>query len=317
MSQTPDAAAPVAPPRGLMRGLPYLFLLITTLTWAGHVVVAKGLSGSLPPVALAFWRTLIATLILLPLGWTHVRRDWAVIRRSLPALAMIAVPSVALFNLFLYEAVETTTAINVSLISTTMPAMIILLAWLILKQRLHAQQLAGMLLSAAGALLVIMHGDWYALAHLEFVRGDLWMVAAVAATALYSVLLHFRPPIHSLSLALMMFLIGTPLLLPVYLWDLYGSGHTFTLTAGVAAGIGYIALFPSVIAYLCWNRGIEMVGASRAGLFMNFIPVFVAMLAYLFLDEMLYWYHPTGLLIILCGVFLFNRLPATETRARP
>ena len=295
-----------------INSMPYVLLLVTTITWAGHVVIAKGIAGSIPPVSLAFWRSFFACLILLPLGWPRLRRDWPVIRRSLPILILISAPAVALFNTFLYLAVQTTTAINVSLISTTMPAVIIILSRLILRHRIGSHQVAGLLLSFTGALLVIVRGDWHTLAGLVFVRGDLWMVAAVSSTALYSVLLHYRPPIHALSLTLMMFIIGVLLLLPPYLWEWF-RGAGFEVTPAVAASIAYIALFPSVIAYFCWNRGIQLVGASRAGLLMHFVPVFVAILAYLFLGEVLHWYHPVGLVLILAGVFMFNRRRMAES----
>ncbi len=132
------------------------------------------------------------------------------------------------------------------------------------------------------------------------------MMAAVILYALYSALLRQRPAIHPLSFLIYTFGLGILFLLPLYVWELSGS-QTITLTHDVVLSILYVALFPSIVAYFCWNRGVEVIGANRAGLFINLIPVFASVLAILFLGETLQGFHIIGMALIFGGMILFNR----------
>ena len=141
---------------------------------------------------------------------------------------------------------------------------------------------------------------------MALVQGDLLMIVAVVLYALYSALLPKRPDMHPVSFMTYTFGLGCLGLLPLYLWEMSVVG-TFTLTFGVAGSIGYVALFPSIVAYFCWNRGVAVIGANRTGLFINLIPVFAAVLAILFLGESLKAFHLAGMALILAGFVMFNR----------
>lgn len=287
-------------------GMPYLLLVITTLSWAGNTVLARGVVEVLPPLTLAFWRWLTALLLLLPFAWPFLKRDWPVVRASLPILALISLAGVSCYNTFLYIGVQTTTAINSGLILATGPAAIVLMSRLVLGQRISPAQAAGLLLSFAGVALVIAQGSASALARLAFVRGDLWVVGSVLASAVFSVFLRFRPKLHPASLVFCTFVLGLLFLLPFYAWE-RAIYPPVDFTPGVISSILYVAVAPSIIAFFCWNRGIELIGPNRAGLFLYLTPVFVAALAWLFLGEALYWYHFAGMLLIFGGMILFNR----------
>jgi len=144
------------------------------------------------------------------------------------------------------------------------------------------------------------------LACMSFAPGDILMMGAVILYALYSALLRQRPAIHPLSFLIYTFGLGILFLLPLYVWELSGS-QTITLTRDVVLSILYVALFPSIVAYFCWNRGVEVIGANRAGLFINLIPVFASVLAILFLGETLQGFHIIGMALIFGGMILFNR----------
>ena len=278
---------------------------VAPMCWAGNVVLAKGVVSMIPPVALAFWRWAVAFLILLPLTWPWVRRDWQAAARGWKIMGLLSFLGITAFNPLLYIAVQTTTAINSALIQTTMPAMILVICLLLYGERVSRMQVAGVILCVLGAAVVVLKGRWQALIHLNLVQGDLVMLVAVVLYAFYSALLPKRPSMHPLSFMVITFGVGTVGLLPLYLWEIAVVGP-FTLTPGVAASIGYVAVFPSIVAYFCWNRGVAVIGANRTGLFINLIPVFAAILAILFLGESLKAYHLAGMTLILAGFVLFN-----------
>jgi len=287
--------------------LPAFFLVaVAPLCWAGNIVVAKGVTAMIPPVALAFWRWTSAFLILLLFAWPTVKKDWKTALAGWKVMLPLALFGITGFNTLLYMAMHTTTAINGALIQTTMPAVIILISMVFFGERVSWLQASGVALCVLGATVVVLKGSWQALIDMALVRGDLLMIAAVVLYALYSVLLLKRPKIHPLSVLVYTFGLGAFGLLPLYLWEMSVVGG-FALTPGVAGSIAYVALFPSIVAYFCWNRGVAVIGANRTGLFINLIPVFAAILAIVFLGETLKAFHLVGMALIVAGFVLFNR----------
>jgi drug/metabolite transporter (DMT)-like permease len=284
----------------------YVLLPIAPLCWGGNIVLARGVIDILPPVGFAFWRWTLAFFLLLPFAWGRARRDWPRARAGWKNLLVLGITGIAGFNTLLYTAVHTTTAINGSLIQTTMPGFIILMSVTVLGEKVSLRQLTGAAACVLGAALVVLHGNPAALYKLDFALGDLLMVVAVVLYAVYSLALSRRPPVHPLSLMLYIFAVGVLGLLPVYLWELAYIGG-FSLTLPVLLSIGYVALFPSIVAYFCWNRGIDIIGPNLGGLFICLIPVFASMLAIAFLGETLRPYHIAGMLMIIAGMFIFSR----------
>jgi len=286
--------------------LPYFLLLIPPLCWGGNAVLARGVVDVVPPVSLAFWRWIAALAILLPFTFGHVKRDWKTAMDSWQWLLVLSFLGVSCFNSMLYTAAHTTTAINVSLMQTAMPAMIILISWIVFKEKISSIQLVGVMVSMVGACFIVVRGQWRILLTMELVKGDVLMLIAVFVYALYSALFRKRPSIHPLSLLVLTFGWGALMLLPLYIWELVVVGP-FSLSLAALMSILYVAVFPSVVAYFCWNRGIELIGANRAGLFTYLIPVFASVMAILFLGETLRGYHVMGMVLILVGMVIFNR----------
>ena len=292
--------------RGVSVLLPYALLLVPPLCWAGNAVLARGVADIVPPISLAFWRWAIAFAILLPFSLGHVKRDWKTAMHSWKWMLVLSFLGISCFNSLLYTAAHTTTAINVALMQTAMPAMIILISWVVFREKISSVQMTGVMVSMAGACLIVVHGEWQVLLAMNLVEGDVLMLVAVFIYALYSALLRKRPPIHPLSLLALTFGFGTLMLLPFYLWELMAVGP-FSVTPAAVMSILYVALFPSIIAYFCWNRGIELIGANRAGLFTYLIPFFASVMAIFFLGETLRGYHVVGMLLIFSGMVIFNR----------
>jgi len=285
---------------------PYLLTAVAPLCWGGNIVLARGVADIIPPVSFAFWRWTIAFVLLLPFTWRTARQDWSQVVKSWKLMSGLSILGISVFNTMLYTAVHTTTAINGAMIQTTMPAVIILATLVMFKEKVTRLQILGVAICIIGAFIVILRGRWNTLLGMSFAPGDILMMGAVIVYALYSALLRQRPAIHPLSFLIYTFGLGVIFLLPVYIWELAGSA-TMTLTLQVVLSILYVALFPSILAYFCWNRGVEVIGANRAGLFINLIPVFASILAILFLGETLQVFHIIGMVLILGGMILFNR----------
>jgi len=286
--------------------LPYALLTIAPLCWAGNVVVARGIVDTFPPVSLAFWRWSVAALILLPFARHPAIHDWETALSHWKILVLLSITGISVFNTLLYMSVQTTTAINAALIQTVMPAVIIVFSHMIFKEKIRLVQTVGVVVSMTGALVVIMRGQLSNMLQLAFVQGDLLMFLAIFFYALYSVFLKKRPAMHPLSFLFYIMAMGSLGLLPIYLWECIGNSPS-GLEAAFVFSILYFALFPSLIAYFCWNKGVELIGANRAGLFINLIPIFASFMAVLWLQESLEWFHFMGLLLVVIGMALFNR----------
>jgi len=196
-----------------------------------------------------------------------------------------------------------------------MPAVIVLLSLMLYRERAAARQMAGVVVCLLGAVLIVLRGELKTLLAMSFVQGDLLMIIAVAAYGLYSVLLRRRPPIHPLSLLAATFFLGAAGLLPLYLIERAALGP-FTLSCDIVLSILYVALFPSIVAYFCWNKGVDLLGPNRAGLFINLIPAFASLLSVPLLGESIELFHLGGMGLILGGMLLFYVTPIKTTGAR-
>ena len=287
-------------------GLPYILLMIAPLCWAGNIVLARGVIEIIPPVSLAFWRWTIAFIILLPLVWKFAKQDWGLMITHWKIMIFLSLTGISLFNVLLYTAVHTTTAINGALIQTVMPAAIILISVMLFNDKINRIQATGVSLCAIGTALVVLHGKFSNFLSLSFKQGDLLMIIAVIFYALYSACLRKRPNIHPLSFLVYTFGIGALFLSPFYIWEMayIDAGE---LNKNFVFSILYVAIFPSIVGYFCWNKGIEMIGANRGGLFINLIPVFASLMAIVWLNESLMLFHVVGMGLIFMGMILFNR----------
>lgn len=284
----------------------WLLMMLPPLFWASNAVMGRAVAGTIPPIGLAFWRWVLGTLIVLPFAWTHLRHDLRALRAGWKEVLLLGTLGIGIFNTFQYVALTSTTALNAVMLQSSMPVLIVLMSLLLFGDRVRAAQGAGIAVSLAGAATLVSRGDPAVLLGLRLNVGDLWMLAAVVVYAAYTTLLRRRPAIHGLSFILVTFAIGAVELLPFYLWEsLTQRPVEATLTTALA--VGYVALFPSIVAYLCFNRVVELVGANTAGLIIHLVPVFGSLLAILFLGERLHWYHGVGIALIAAGIALATR----------
>jgi len=285
----------------------YLLLVLTALFWAGNWVIARGLQGHMSPIAMAFWRWLGAFVILLPFVAAPLARERHIIRRSWKVLAVLGVLGVTAFNTLTYTGLKFTTATNAVLLNSVIPILIIAINVIFLREPLGARQAAGVAVSLAGVLIIVAHGDLDALLHFRLNPGDIWVLGAMLCWAIYTVLLRWRPrELSSRAFTGSVVAIGVVVLLPIFAWD-YGEGHRTQWGPVTWSAVAYFAVFPSVLAYFFWNAAVERVGGERAGTFLHLMPLFGAVLAWIFLGESLLWYHFAGAALIFSGLFITSR----------
>jgi drug/metabolite transporter (DMT)-like permease len=310
--RTPTVARPTLASRTFANA--YLLLVLTMIFWAGNSVVARGIHESVPPIALAWLRWVLATLFVLPFAWPHLRRDWPQIRASWPTLLLLGTVGAGTFIALYYYGISKTSAINALVINSAVPLLIPLAAFALYRERINRFQVFGIALSLLGVLTVLFKGDPRVLLALDLNQGDLWVLIAMGVWSVYTVLLRKQPPIHWLSFAAITFSVASLINLPLFIGEqlLYRQIHW---SWGGVLAVLYVATLPSATAQIFYIRSVELIGASRAGVFVHLVPMFGAIMAILFLGETLHRYHLAGFALILLGVWLASRpekIPAPQ-----
>jgi len=295
---------------------PYLLLSLTSLFWAGNIVLARYVAGHVPPMTLSCVRWVGVFFLLLPFAWPHLKADWPVLRRRLPLLVVLSATGFALNNALSYWALQYTQALNALMIQSSGPLFVALWSLLLFGVRLTSAQFAGIALSLAGVFTILLHGDISALANIEFNRGDLMFASAVLAFGLYSALMPRRPRTHQLSLIMFTTGCGSLLLLPFSIWEI-ASGTTLHFDALTLATLVYVVIFPSTLAYLFFNRGIALIGPNRAAPFLHLVPVFGSVMAIALLGERPRLFHLVGYLLVLSGVVIASRQASAKKQQSP
>ena len=297
------------------RASAFFLLALANLFWAGNWVIGRALRDAIEPVTLNFWRWLIAALILAPFALPAMAANRGAIRRSAGLLLLLALTGVGLFQTLVYVGLRTTTTVNAVLLNSSAPLFMLLCSWAIERERATNRQIAGMLISLAGILVILARGEPDSLLRLEFHAGDGWILLAMPMWGIYSVLLKRRPP--ELGGVVFLFLIsvaGVMLLAPVFVLEALHTPlrwpprwPTQWPTAGEAAAVLYVAAAASVGAFICWNRGVAIVGANAAGFTLHLLPAFGTLLAMVFLGEAFHAFHAAGVTTILVGVIVATR----------
>lgn len=284
-----------------------LCALGATAIWSGNFIVARLLNESIAPATLSLLRWGTAFLGLLPFAWPAARASRQAILRSLPAMIPMAVLGVTVFNVLVYTGARTSPALNLSLIATSTPVFIMLLAAIFLREKLTLKKVLGLAFALGGVLLLVTKGDPSSLAGLRFSVGDLWMTLASVIFAAYSILVRrftggLDQPVFLLTL------IGTGLvfLVPWAGWEItVGGAPEITPTAVIC--ILYVGLGASLAAYAMWNSAVATIGPSLAGLIYYSLPLFSGVTAFIFLDEPMGILHLVSAGCILGGIILATR----------
>lgn len=289
-----------------LQNQPTVLLTFTMLAWAGNILVARAMSDHIPPVALAQMRWSLAFLIILPFTFGHLRRDWPVLRRRIAMVAVLGFLGISAYNTMVYKGLATTTAINAALLSTIFPLMIAAIGFLIYRDRLTLLQAVGMVLACVGAAVILTRGDLGVVASLTFTPGDLWVLGALVAYAGYTVFLRERPQVHPLTFLTATIFVGQLLLIPFAVAE-YSAGARVSVDGATIATVLYVAIVPAILAFLCYNRAVRIIGSNRAGPYFHLIPIFVSLGAVTLLGERIAAFHVAGWVMILTGIALTQR----------
>ena len=281
----------------------YLLLVLTTLFWGGNAIAGKLAVGHVSPMLLTALRWGIAMVILWLIGRKQLRTDWQLVRGKLPLLMALGFLGFAVFNIALYSALLYTTAINVSIEQAAMPMLIFAANFLLFRLRVTWLQIVGFVLSIVGVMLTASHGDPRELLALNVNFGDLLMVIGVIVYSAYTVALRLKPAIHWQSLMIVLTgvaFIGT---LPFVAAEFYSGAGIVPDVQGWGV-VAYTIFFPSILAQIFYIKGVEMIGANRAGLFINLVPIFGTLLSVMILRETFHLYHGIAMVLVLGGIWL-------------
>ncbi|MBT2724361.1 DMT family transporter [Bacillus sp. ISL-46] len=290
-----------------MRYLYTSLLLLTSLLWSGDFVVGKFLVGHASSITLTNLRWMIAVVCLLPIVWIQEKRILPS-KRSIIPLVLMGLTGVVLYNVFMFLALERTDAMNVGLLSTLNPVSIAIFSFLLVGEKIRLLQMAAMVLSFFGVVIVLSRGEVERLLALDFNVGDLWMLAAVALWGLYSMFGKWAMKETSPMMStLYSGIFGILILLPFNL-----SSFTVTnVNPSFIWSVLYVGVLSTVVSMVFWNIGVQKLGGTAAGMFLNFNPIFTAIFAFLLLGERMTWIQFVGSVVVIAGCYLFGRFKAT------
>ena len=295
----------------------YVLLLLTTLFWGGNSIAGKFAIGHVSPMMLTALRWGLAVLALMAIGGIpRFRRDWPAVRRNLPLLFLLGATGFTLFNAAMYSALLYTSAINVSIEQAGMPMLIFAANFILYRMGVTPGQIAGFTLSLAGVGLTASHGNLFSLAELDINRGDLLMLVGIVIYSAYTVALRHKPDIHWQSLMLALCMAAFVLSLPFVAWEWFTDRLILPDARGWAV-TAYVVVFPSVIAQIFFIRGVELIGANRAGLFINMVPIFGTLLSIMILGEAFHLHHAVALAMVLGGIWLAEHSGRKRAMSKP
>jgi drug/metabolite transporter (DMT)-like permease len=296
--------------------LPFLLLALASLFWSGNWIVGRDLRDAMPPIALNFWRWTGAVLILAPFVLPRLAGRWHRVLHHWRILLLLGGTGAALFQMLVYVGLGMTTTINAVLMNSSVPLFILLCSWLFEREPATPRQIAGVALSFLGIMIIMLRGELGGLIALDVNRGDAVILAAMPVWGVYSVLLKRRPSeLSGLEFLFVLGLFGVVCLTPCVIAEA-AFVRTGSLSLRTFGAVVYVSLFSSVLGYICWNRGVEMIGANRAGFTIHLLPAFGTMLAILLLGEAIHLFHLVGLATILAGIFLATSARTTQLPGR-
>ena len=282
---------------------PYLMLCLVSLFWGGNMVLGRAVIADLPPVTLAFARWAGALLLALPFAWKHLQSDWPAIRRSWPLLLTLGITGVGLYNTMAYNGLRHTQAINGLLMQSSTPIFAMLWVFALFGDRPTWRQMMGIALSTIGIIVIACHGKLADLLTLNLNSGDLWIIAGLVVYTFYMALVKKRPAMHGLSFFTVTCAIGA--LTQVLLYPLErAAGLVANFTPLAVLVMVYAMIFPGFLAYLFFNRSLELIGANRAAPFSHLTPVFGTTLAVVFLGEQFALFHAVGIALVGSGIIV-------------
>ena len=286
----------------------YIFLILATLFWSGNFIVGKAASFfEIPPFSLNFYRWAFAWLILAPFTLKEIIQKKEHILENIKLILVLGITSITIFNSIVYYSLNFTQVISGVLMISTIPVMIIFFSWIFKIEKTNSYQILGVVFSLLGVAIIVTKADMDILINLNFNKGDLWMVVAMFSWAIYSALLRKKKfDLSQASLLEVIISAGLILLFPAYLIE-NALGYKLNVNLPFVLTLSYVVLFPGLASFICWIKGITIIGPNRAGIFLHLMPIFSTVLAILIFKEQFMNYHLFGAMFIMSGIFLSSK----------
>jgi len=288
--------------------LAYTLLVLASLCWSGNFIVGKFATlFEIPPLTLNTFRWISVWLILIPFTFKEIFKNIAYIKKNLLAIAFMGVITISTFNSVVYFALNYTQVVNAVLVLAIIPAVTIVLSSLMKVEKSNIFQIFGLILSIIGVGSIISNGDVQRIVSLSFNNGDLWMLVCVLSWALYSTLLKKNKfKLSQFSLIQIMVSVGVIFLIPQYFYE-QSIGLELNFNKAFFLILFYVVVFPAIVAYYCWQKGVEIIGPNRATMFIQLMPLFSAVMAIIIFKEKFELYHFVGATFIVSGIYLSNK----------
>lgn len=283
-----------------------MLLTLTAIFWAGNAVASRLAVGHVSPFMLVFLRWVLVLIVLWPLYGKQVREHWPKVRPRLARIVVMGFLGFTGFNALFYTAGHSTSAINIGILQGSIPVAVLAGAFLIYGTRASPVQIAGVLITMIGVVAAATHGVPLAILEIGLNRGDIAMLAACVLYAFYTVALRDRPNIPGTAFFTLLALIAAITSLPLLAAEALTTGLSMPTWRGWLVTL-YVAIFPSCLAQLFYVRGVDLIGPGRAGVFVNLVPVFAAILAVALIDEPFALFHAVALVLVIGGIWLAQR----------
>jgi drug/metabolite transporter (DMT)-like permease len=287
---------------------PIALLLVATILWGGNFVYGRAVADQLPPFTFAFLRWCLAFVIFLPIVWTPLKKEWKQILKYWPIVLAMSLTGIVGFTALLYLALHYTSSINASLVNTSTPILIYIISFIFLKERLSKNQRLGTLISLVGLFFIISKGSLETFLHFSFNRGDILVIAAVICWSFYSFLVkQYAEKLPGHTTFLVSIFMGIIILFPFFIYETLNPAIEVIWTAKSIFAIFYTGIFASIVAFISWNTGVVKLGANKAGIYLNLVPVFATLFAVLFIGESIELFQVIGGVFAVFGVYLTSR----------
>lgn len=284
----------------------YAYLAATMLCWGGNAIAGQFAVDNVSPLLLVALRWLFVSSFLVVMYRKELRETWPMLRKAPLRTVLMAVLGFTAFNSLFYIASHHTTGINIGILQGTIPVIVLVMSVFVFSTRIGAMQVAGVIMTLVGVIAVASRGDLDRLLNLEFNPGDALMLVACLFYGGYTLGLKVRPPMPGMVFLSWLSIIAAVSSLPLALVEWLGGGTQWPTAQGWVV-TAYVAIFPSFLSQIFFIRGVELIGPERAGVFVNLVPIFAAILAVLLLNESFEVYHAIALALVLGGIGLSER----------
>jgi drug/metabolite transporter (DMT)-like permease len=286
----------------------YVMLTLCSFFWSGNFIVGKFATlYEVPPLTLNFFRWLIVWIILIPFTLKDIIENLKIIKNNFYSIFLMSITSISIFNSVVYYSLNFTQVLNGALMISTIPVLIIFISFIFKTEKINFNQILGVIFSITGVITIVTRLDFLRLINLDLNKGDLWLLTAMLSWAVYSTMLRTsKIPLKALTFISIIVSIGLIFLLPQFLFE-YKNHQIIQLNFPVILITGYVVLFAGLGAYIFWNKGVSIVGPSKAGIFLHLMPVSSSFMAIFILNEKLMNFHVIGATLIIAGIYLSSK----------